>query len=494
MDPVFNYTSGRWLWNEEAQLAARSISFNVEALKQTACRALHAESCTSLEKIGEGGFNKALRLKMDDGRTIIAKVPHPNAGPAKLTTSSEAATMEYARSVLNLPVPKVLGWSDTKDNVVESEYILMEEAKGSQLSSVWHGLPLEQKVHVVRGIVDVQAQMMSTPFDMIGSLYFGDPGISGCKPIMNDRNIESAHRFSIGPITRREFWQDERASMGHQGPWTSSTDYLQSIADREIEWLRKFSHRHPQSRQPWQHAGPLQDSADAHIASLNKFKAVIPDIVPRDEDLTRPRFWHPDFHTGNIYVDEEANITAIIDWQGAWIIPPFIGINPPSMLDYGVDIMMKLPQNFKSLDEADKEKLRYQVSQSILITAYEAETASINPPLIKMMQTAHGQTLKQLEAFANATWDNTLYPFNETLLRVQNEWSHFGLDRNCPYKFSASEMQQHQDEAENFNDSQRLWHNLRGILSEDGYTTNDEYPQAVKVLKELQNIAERYPK
>lgn len=74
--------------------------------------------------------------------------------------------MEYARSVLKLPVPKVLGWSDTKDNLVESEYILMEEAKGSQLSSVWHGLPLKQKVHVIRGVVDVEAQMIRTPFDM----------------------------------------------------------------------------------------------------------------------------------------------------------------------------------------------------------------------------------------------------------------------------------------------------------------------------------------
>lgn len=165
-DSVFNYTSGRWLWNEEAQLAARSISFNVEALKQTACRALHAQSCASLQKIGEGGFNKALRLTMDDGRTIIAKLPHPNAGPAKLTTSSEVATMEYARSVLNLPVPKVLSWSSTKDNSVESEYILMEEAKGSQLSSVWHGLSVKRKVDVIREIVDIEAQMMSTPFDM----------------------------------------------------------------------------------------------------------------------------------------------------------------------------------------------------------------------------------------------------------------------------------------------------------------------------------------
>lgn len=172
--------------------------------------------------------------------------------------------------------------------------------------------------------------------------------------------------------------------------------------------------------------------------------------------------------------------------------------------------MMKLPENFKSLHEADKEKLRYRMSQSILITAYETETASINPPLIEMMRTAHSQTLKQLEAFANATWDNALYPFNETLLRVQQyvtstttcqpymlnpgrEWSHFGLDGNCPYEFSASEMQQHQDEAENFDDSQRFWHNVRGVLSEDGYTTNDDYPSAAKVLKELQNTAERSP-
>ena len=200
---------------------------------------------------------------------------------------------------------------------------------------------------------------------------------------------------------------------------TSSTQYLQSIANREIEWLQKFADRHPQSRHPWQYVSPLQASADAHVASLNKFKAVIPDIVPRDEDSTRPRFWHPDFHAGNIYVDDEANITAIIDWQGAWITPPFLGINPPSVLDYGVDMLMKLPDNFKSLDDDEKERLRYQVSQSLLITAYETKTAEINQINHKVMRLNHGQTLKQLEAFANSTWDDGLYPLNECLLRVQ---------------------------------------------------------------------------
>lgn len=50
-------------------------------------------------------------------------------------------------------------------------------------------------------------------------------------------------------------------------------------------------------------------------------------------------------------------------------------------------------------------------------------------------------------------------------------------------------MQQHQDEAENFNDSQRLWQNLRSILSEDGYTTHEDYPQAVEILEELRKTA-----
>lgn len=96
---------------------------------------------------------------MDDGRTTIARLPHPNSGSATLTTSSEVATMDFARSVLQLPVPKVLDWSATKENPVESEYILMEEARGYQLSSVWNDLPLPQKVRVIKGIVDIEASL-----------------------------------------------------------------------------------------------------------------------------------------------------------------------------------------------------------------------------------------------------------------------------------------------------------------------------------------------
>jgi hypothetical protein len=129
--------------------------------------------------------------------------------------------------------------------------------------------------------------------------------------------------------------------------------------------------------------------------------------------------WHPDFHAGNIYVDDQGRISSIIDWQGAWTTPVLIGANPPSLCDYGIDMLMKLPDNFKDLDETTKEKLRYQVSHSILIHSYETLTAEKNALMYKMMRHPHGQTLKQLEAFAGGTWDNCLYPLQECLIRVE---------------------------------------------------------------------------
>lgn len=155
---------------------------------------------------------------------------------------------------------------------------------------------------------------------------------------------------------------------------------------------------------------PEQNSPQAHTALLQKFLATIPHITPQDPELVSPRLWHPDFHAGNIYIDDQARISSIIDWQGAWTTPVFIGANPPLLLDYGVDMLMKLPENFKSLDDATKDALRYQVSQSILLHSYETCTAEKNP---------HGQTLKQLEAFVGSTWDNCLFPFQECLIRVE---------------------------------------------------------------------------
>ena len=72
--------------------------------------------------------------------------------------------MEFARTILNIPVPKVLAWSATDWNPVDAEYIIMEEAKGSQLHEVWEDLHLRTKLDVIQEIVDVERKLLSVSF------------------------------------------------------------------------------------------------------------------------------------------------------------------------------------------------------------------------------------------------------------------------------------------------------------------------------------------
>ncbi|KAK3216472.1 hypothetical protein GRF29_8g3379801 [Pseudopithomyces chartarum] len=220
---------------------------------------------------------------MEDDRRVIAKTSHPNVGPLVLTTASEVATMEFARTVLDLPVPQVLAWSATDQNPVQAEYIIMEGARGSQLHEVWEDLSI----------------------------------------------------------------------------WASCVEYLQSIVRREIDWISNYAHLQEPKETPWQYKSPEQNSPESHIALLQKFLAAIPLVTPQDPELTSPRLWHPDFHAGNIYIVEGS------------------------------------------------------------------PTAEKDPLMNKVMRHPHGKTLKQVEAFVGATWDNCLFPFEECLISIEREWELF---------------------------------------------------------------------
>lgn len=90
----FRYTSGRWLWDEEQQLRDRYKAFNVAELQSLAAKVVRSDSCISITKLAEGGYNKVFRLIMNDEKRVLARIPNPNAGPAFYSTASEVATME----------------------------------------------------------------------------------------------------------------------------------------------------------------------------------------------------------------------------------------------------------------------------------------------------------------------------------------------------------------------------------------------------------------
>lgn len=129
-------TTGRWLWNEPQKLRQHTLRFNVKALKHVVANIAGLEGQSSgveLEKVAEGASNKVITATVS-GQRFIVKVPDPLV-PRRLVTASEVATLEFLRAELELPVPKVLAWSDSNDNTVGCEYVIMEEAVGQDLKS-----------------------------------------------------------------------------------------------------------------------------------------------------------------------------------------------------------------------------------------------------------------------------------------------------------------------------------------------------------------------
>jgi hypothetical protein len=132
----FTFTKGRFLRNEENEMSLRHVRFDMNALARIAVNAAGSRSCMDVEKYPDGMFNKVFLMTMEDGKQVVAKVPSRNAGPARLTTASEVATMDFVSTTLlpriryqttnlmsgagnpSTPVPKVLDWCSNAESTV----------------------------------------------------------------------------------------------------------------------------------------------------------------------------------------------------------------------------------------------------------------------------------------------------------------------------------------------------------------------------------------
>lgn len=216
-DDLFSYTSGRFVYNENSQLRRRHVEFNVAALKQAVIKHTGRNKIIDLVKIGEGGFNRAFLLTLEDGFQAVAKIPYNLSMPKKYATSSEVATLSFLRSK-GLPVPKVYGWSSTNENSIGTEYIIMEYASGIGLDAKWFDMTKAQQRDLTVEIVGMEKRMMSIPFGSIGSIYFKSEIPSSAQadlylPGTPDPD-DDCSKYCIGPVADYMFWHGQRSKFG----------------------------------------------------------------------------------------------------------------------------------------------------------------------------------------------------------------------------------------------------------------------------------------
>ncbi|KAG6191222.1 hypothetical protein E4U10_004525 [Claviceps purpurea] len=338
---LFSFTSGRFVENEEHELAQRYREFDFNELARRAARAVQADRCLSIEKFPDGLYNRILLLTMDNGKEVVAKIPNPNAGRPHFTIASEVATMKFAREVLCTDVPKVYDWSSrAQETPVGAEFILMEKVNGVELQQVWPRMEVEDRRELVKAVTAHQKSWASVIFDKYGSLYFAEdfkvekiPSLVYTKE--KGQKVEDS-RFVIGPSTSRDMFEYGRGVVEFdRGPWSSLEEYHAAIGKREIACVQHHSHLQPSSltlRGP----GLYQPTREKKLAALQSCLKLLKYVLPANRSLGSSHLWHEALHAGNIFVDPDnpSRIVGIIDWQSTEFSPSYFQARQPLFLDY----------------------------------------------------------------------------------------------------------------------------------------------------------------
>jgi len=504
----FRYTRGRFLFDKDIQLKERYKEFNVAALQDVVVQSTSSKQCIDMVKLGEGSFNKVFLLTMDSGKEVVARIPHPNAGSKKYTTASEVATLHFLRTRLDFPVPRVLTYSCDNNNLVGSEYIVMERIKGPTLGDKWESLTDDAKVSVVQSIARLQSRLLNCPFSYSGNLYFiGDVHPSLRAPQLYDAKSPDDQVYCIGPSSLAKFWDLER-SYDHldRGPCNelpfphhnesdvvgrTASDYWSAICRREIEWIQKFAT--PRPRDDPLRQVDSQEEPQSHIKLLTQCLRVAPylDCPP---PASTPVLWPDDISFQNVIVSEDPTptIVSVLDWQNVAIGPLHLRFCEPEFLTVDFqhpsndesEVFQRtlLPEERLTADEI--VRLRNVYLKSIL-DVYPALDSALSLPFREM------QGL--LIADCGRSWEkrNGILSLRQGLINISRNWNKYGLTPPAPISFSAEELAIHLEEGQGYNgNSDFIQTIINGIgMSPTGEVSAEEFD--VK-MKEYEDTKQRW--
>ncbi|KAI0337269.1 hypothetical protein BDW22DRAFT_1340185 [Trametopsis cervina] len=465
----FRHTTGRWLYNESergflesslmsstylfwVELSVRRVEFDVASLKRVAAQAVGARQCTNFKKVDEGSFNKVFLLEFDNQKNLIAKIPTRLIPPFYIT-ASEVATMNYARTVLGLPVPRVLAWnaqSDRQRNPVGAEYILMEKAHGDPLHSRLFTFEPQTAMAIVGQTISLEQRFTWNKFSQIGSLYYKedvDPALQE-RPLYSidtDSEDDHAERFRVGPLVDWDVWRGSRASLkADRGPWPDAAAYLRGLIHIEQMWLRQCAKPYPRPFDQW-----MEGSVETHIDLLERLYVLAPYIIPPPEICT-PVLWHTDLHAANIFVspEETAEISSIIDWQSISVVPLYMQANFVKYARYnGQDVDMsgtaKLRAPIESWPPGERPRLKKEMRQALIHQYYQTlvKQSSRWNYAVHLYPFLHH--IRASTLYAARTWYQGPENIRESLFQIASAWDKMAPGVPFPLKIDEAEMERH---------------------------------------------------
>ena len=274
--------------------------------------------------------------------------------------------------------------SASSDNEIGIPFILMSEAPGWPLSKFWKSagssqpsLETPRKAKILSQLGGITWKLAQLRFNRIGSLFEenGSFIIKECLSRGHMMNERCSLDIPRGPFTSKAEFYDSLISAFSQhaevlplshhcfiAPVPSQNDYLSHIQyESAVNLWNDFVT-----------IGRKIDSSDNrldYIVAADALRDVIQEFEPAIYPETFP-LCHPDLSFNNIYVDEDYNITCIIDWAFASTIPESMLLTPPGLPQYRDEISSELQMSFidgfiATTSESTEENLVHRYRESL---------------------------------------------------------------------------------------------------------------------------------
>jgi serine/threonine protein kinase len=249
-----------------------------------------------------GTYNVVLFVTFDDGVEWAIKLPKLKTSKKKdhEYLKSEYATMVYLHSLGTVPVPKIYGANFDWNNPAKTPYFFMEKVSGVPFSkAIMEGMGREGIHQILFQLAQFKKLLFSHPYGECGS---------------HTSNVDDWGETSYTVGRQYNAWtiiHDSDPMMKRRcnfGPYQTSLHYYSNLLHNGwSDWMQdEYNTDDP---------GRLTDRYKIHAFLASTLFTYV------NHNLNHFFLAHPDLHESNIFIDEEGNITGIIDWEHSSMLP-----------------------------------------------------------------------------------------------------------------------------------------------------------------------------
>jgi aminoglycoside phosphotransferase (APT) family kinase protein len=260
---------------------------------------LHFPSSSSPDNHHAAAALSPARTRNEDGSTTLVLRVSGTHIPVRKTLN-EVAVMRYmGESMPSVPVPAVVRFDSSSDNVIGAEFTILEKVEGRSVDAMYGELDDAKKRWLVEQLTDVLLEMKRQEWHHIGGLRIDEKGggiVPG--PVLEDT-------FWMKPDVEKYFGPGESVeTLNPSGPYSSHSDYITAYI-----------------------------SCFIHAIEIHSSMTWLSDLIPRLRALiaklpSYPSFnavqlilSHKDLHYANVMALPSGKITGIIDWEFATVVP-----------------------------------------------------------------------------------------------------------------------------------------------------------------------------